>query len=198
MNNLPRLFALYIGLNITEIPSDAIVPVSGNQSNLAVVEVTGKYHNLTVKSNAFQHLNLATITFFKTTIKTIEKDAFKVNSETGFIYTDIQFIGCNLTGETFQNGSFDGKNRINVMFLDSDINYLSEGAFKKVLNNRYGSILFPESRYTSSLDCSDCRNYWLIKENRQNQVPYANCKGEGHKKSLFDDDIKSKLSQKCK
>ena len=196
---MPRLFALYIGLNITEIPSDAIVPVSGNQSNLAVVEVTGKYHNLTVKSNAFQHLNnLQLITFFKTTIKTIEKDAFKMNSETEPISIYIQFIECNLTGETFQNGSFDGKKRIDVVFLDSDINYLSEGAFKKVLNDRYGSILFPESRYTSSLDCSDCRNYWLIKENRQNQVPYANCKGEGYKKSLFDDDIKSKLSQKCK
>ena len=197
---MPQLATLSIGLNITEIPSNAIVPVSGNQSSLFFVGVTGKYHNLTVKSNAFQHLSqLLEIDFHETTIKTIEKDAFKVNSETGFISTDIQFIGCNLTGETFQNGSFDGKNRINVMFLDSDINYLSEGAFKTVLNNNLGSIdLYTNGpQRNSELDCSDCRNYWLIKENKQQQVTHANCKGEGHKK-LFDDDIRSKLSQKCK
>ena len=198
---MPKLISLDIGLNMTEIPPNAIVPV-GDQTSLLFLTITEKYHNLTVKSNAFQHLNqLSEIIFFKTTIKTIEKGAFKLNSESKLTSIGIQFENCNLTGETFQNGSFDGISKpIEIIFSDSDMNYLSEGAFKTVLNNHRGSIdLFTVvSSQNSKLDCSDCRNYWLIKENKQKQVTNAICKGEGNKKSLFDDDIKFKLSQKCK
>ena len=197
---MPQLATLSIGLNITEIPSNAIVPV-GNQTKLTFLTIIGKYHNITVKSNAFQHLSqLLEIDFHETTIKTIEEEAFKLNSESGLTSIIIQFYKCNLTGETFKNGSFDGLSKpIKITFRDSDINYLSEGAFKTVLNNNLGSIdLYTNGpQQNSELDCSDCRNYWLIKENKQQQVTHANCKGEGHKK-LFDDDIKSKLSQKCK
>lgn len=38
---------------------------------------------------------------------------------------------------------------------------------------------------------------WKIKLYKQKQVTYANCKGEINK-YLFDPDVKSKLSQKCK
>ena len=197
---MPQLKSLEIGLNITEIPSNAIVPV-GNQTKLDHLMMIGKHHNITVKSNAFQHLiQLVEIDFHETTIKTIEEEAFKLNSESEFNSIIIRFYRCNLTGETFKNGSFDGLSKpIKITFLDSDINYLSEGAFKTVLNNNLGSIdLYTnETQRNSELDCSDCRNYWLIKENKQEQVNHANCKDEGHKK-LFDDDIKSKLSQKCK
>ena len=197
---MPQLKSLEIGLNITEIPSNAIVPV-GNQTKLDHLMIIEKHHNITVKSNAFQHLSqLVEIDFHETTIKTIEEEAFKLNSESEFNSIIIRFYRCNLTGETFKNGSFDGLSKpIKITFLDSDINYLSEGAFKTVLNNNLGSIdLYTnETQRNSELDCSDCRNYWLIKENKQEQVNHANCKDEGHKK-LFDDDIKSKLSQKCK
>ena len=186
-------------LNITEIPSNAIVPV-GNQTKLDHLMITGKHHNITVKSYAFQHLSqLHEIEFTNTIIKTIEKEAFKLNAKSSFNWIRIRFYRCSLTGETFQNGSFDGVSKpIHITFFNSDMNYLSEGAFKTILNN-HGLINLNlyESNYNSTLDCSDCRNYWLIKENKQEQVINAYCKGGKHKK-LFDDDIKSKLSQKCK
>ena len=48
-------------------------------------------------------------------------------------------------------------------------------------------------QFNSKLDCSDYRNYWLIKENKEKQVTYANCK-DGNRKTLFHSDIKTKLS----
>ena len=77
---------------------------------------------MTVKSEAFQHLKqLETLEFLEITIKTIEKSAFKFNSSNGFPILRIQFNTCNLTGETFQNGSFDGVSKpIEVTFFQSN------------------------------------------------------------------------------
>ena len=47
------------------------------------------------------------------------------------------------------------------------------------------------------IDCEDCKNYWLIKGNKQQHVLNAYCMGN-HNKTLFDQEIKTKLSQKCK
>lgn len=157
---------------------------------------------MTVKSGAFQHLKqLEKLEFLRVTIKTIEKEGFKLNSSNDFSTLKIQFNMCNLTGETFENGTFDGVSKpIEVILLQSNISYLSSGAFKTVLNDPKGVINFFNDdvpQFNSKLDCSDCRNYWLIKENKEKQVTYANCKGE-NRKTLFHSDIKTKLSQKCK
>ena len=85
------------------------------------------------------------------------------------------------------------------MFWKSDINYLAEGAFKSILDNKNSSIILstPATELHSSIDCEDCRNLWLIKENKQSQIRNANCKG-GYNRTLFHEDIKSKLIKKCK
>lgn len=49
----------------------------------------------------------------------------------------------------------------------------------------------------SQIDCDHCKNYWLIKENKKYQVFNAFCKGNPGK-TLFDEDIKTKLTTKCK
>ena len=81
---------------------------------------------------------------------------------------------------------------------NTNINYLNEEAFKTILDNPNGSInLYKvDGRSNSTIDCSDCRNYWLIKQNREKQVFNANCNLLNH--TLFDQEIKTKLSQKCK
>ena len=38
----------------------------------------------------------------------------------------------------------------------------------------------------------DCKNYWLIKQNHENQIFDATCKGD-NKLTLFDVEIKSKV-----
>ena len=48
----------------------------------------------------------------------------------------------------------------------------------------------------SKIDCSDGRNHWLIKEKKDGQV--LNAFGqENHKNILFDQEIQTKLNQKC-
>ena len=67
--------------------------------------------------------------------------------------------------------------------------------FKPALNNSLNLIYFNSIR--SKIDCDDCRNYWLIKENKQNQVTKAHCKANDNL-TLFGQETKTKLSQKCK
>ena len=91
---------------------------------------------MTVKSGAFQHLKQLENEFLRVTIKTIEKEGFKLNSSNDFPILKIEFSMCNLTGETFENGTFDGVSKpIEVTLLQSNISYLSSGAFKTVFND---------------------------------------------------------------
>ena len=86
--------------------------------------------------------------------------------------------------------------------METNISYLAESVFKPVLNNSSNSIDFFDYKiangtWNSKINCDDCRNYWLIKENYQNQVKEAHCKAND-RLTLFDEETKTKLSQKCK
>lgn len=71
---------------------------------------------------------------------------------------------------------------------------MDEAVFKWVLGNEHNTILVDESY--PILECSDCWNYWLIKENKDYQVINANCTNNPSK-SLFDQEIRDLLAQKC-
>ena len=65
----------------------------------------------------------------------------------------------------------------------TNVSYFNEGVFKSVLDNKLNTInIFNE---TSLFDCEDCRNYWLIQENKQNQVKFPICK-HNKTQTLFD------------
>ena len=103
-------------------------------------------------------------------------------------------ISC-LSGESFQSGTFDGSQRpLHILFRNSNISYFDEAVFKSFLDNKQNKIDFFEN--TSLIDCESCKNYWLIKQEKENQVKVPFCK---HKtKKLYDQVIKTKLTQKCK
>ena len=199
INQMTQLESLSIGLNISEIPSNFIQPIGGQPSKLHFISIEA-YQNLTISSDAFKNFNkLEYIHFSHTTFKKIEKDAFQFNEKSNKTLR-ITFWKCNLTGETLQSGSFDGLQRPLKILLRSDLNYLSEGVFKSVLDNEKSSIDFSPEIYPkihSKIDCDDCKNYWLIKEKKQNQVLNTHCK-ENPKATLFDKEIQMKLSKKCK
>ena len=101
-------------------------------------------------------------------------------------------------GDTFQNKSFDGVQRpLNITFELMNVGHLAEETFKSVLNNSKSYIEFNDRflNISSTVHCENCKNYWLIKENKQ-QVNKPECKGS--KKTLFQQEIKTKFSQKCK
>ena len=196
INQMHQLKILDVELNTTEIPSNAFSS-GGNHTELRFLDIMETHHNLTVKSGAFQHLNeLDGITFKHTSISAIENQAFKLNltsSKTSKLY--ITFDWCNITGGIFKNGSFDGHNDrpLSVGFTVTDIDYLDERIFKTVFKNENSTIYF----YFSSLDCFDCRNYWLAKDYNATRVHSTRCNGQ-QGKNLFDEEIKTKLDQKCK
>lgn len=72
---------------------------SVNQTKLKYISITERNNNLTIKSRAFQNLNqLSNIEFEYITIKTIEREAFKLDN----LISDkiiIKFNFCNLTGK---------------------------------------------------------------------------------------------------
>ena len=77
----------------------------------------------------------------------------------------------------------------------SNISYFNEEVFKPVLNDTQNLIAFSE--IGSFIDCKNCKNYWLIKEEKGKQVINSFCKHD-KSKTLFRQEIKTKLTQKCK
>ena len=72
--------------------------------------------------------------------------------------------------------------------------------FKPALDND-DTIYIRDFAFT---DCNDCRNYWLVREDRKSEFTnglFLKCKGgkiSANASSLFDDEIQTKLTQRCK
>lgn len=207
-NRMTKLEQLKIGLNTNEVPS---INPFGNETKLETITLTG--HNLTIKSGTFHHLkNLKDIRIWYTLVN-LENNAFKIdynlklnsnnshsnntNSTRKNPNLHIYFQHCQLK---FQNESFDGLKNTStkISFTDMNMNYLPEEAFKDFFSNKINSIYFSDGIPGSTLDCSNCKNYWLIKHNiTDHQVKSARCINNMFK-TLYDNETKTKLSQKCK
>lgn len=64
--------------------------------------------------------------------------------------------------------------------------------FKPLLNESTRNVI---DFWESKLDCSDCKNQWMIKQNKQTQILFPSCLGSNNK--LFDEEIKNQLNLKC-
>ena len=86
-----------------------------------------------------------------------------------------------------------------ITFDGMNINSLPQEVFKSYLNGTKFNIEPNSVAFTggSTIDCDDCKNYWLIKQNHEDQIFDATCKRD-NKLTLFDVEIKTKLNQKCK
>lgn len=94
----------------------------------------------------------------------------------------IHFFSANSQKNHFINRSFDEIHKdISIESDSSIITYLSEQAFKPVLNNKRNQIVFDygiEWNSPSTIHCNHCKNYWLIKEKKQNYIKNTHCKGD--------------------
>lgn len=189
IHQLHKLDNLFLTLNITEVPTNALF----NCSNISFVYLKSQ-QELVIKSNAFHNLNkLGLLWINDTSIKRIENYAFKFPAKT------VIFENCNLTGETLQNGTFNGLKGYNstISFDNSTIDYIAEESFKSVLDNKNIEILI---NYLVIKDCFNCKNYWLFKEKREKQFSDSfsmKCKSEAGLTPFFSQEIQNKLSQKC-
>ena len=107
----------------------------------------------------------------------------------------ITFISTFVAGDSFQDGTFDGLQRpVKIAFaFDSKTDYIPEKIFKSVLDNKQNKITFFQDSY---INCQNCGNLWLIRDNKQQQIESPFCIGNIHK-HLFDSDVKENLKLKC-
>ena len=194
-----QLTSLTIDLNVNEIPSNAFK--TANQSQLGLIEIRSSKQNLTIKSNAFNNLkNLVYIFFVKINFNRFEKQSlnFDSNSLNQNEKILIEFISSNLNGDSFEPGTFDGVKRpIGLEFFadfdsnPSEIKVIPESVFKSLLNNTKSSI-------NSRVDCLNCKNYWLIRDHKQQQLKYPFCTEANYSnRTLFHQEIQTKLKSKC-
>ena len=199
LNELTELTILQPDLNVTEIPSTVIQPINGQSSKIYLLSIHS-LQNLTIKSGAFQNLKiLERLLFYQTSFQKIQKEAFKLNEEYG-APLNIIFDNCNLTDDTFQNGSFNGiqRDKLAISFKYTNISSFNREVFKPVLDKPKAVInmLYGAFVKNSFIDCENCNNLWLIQENKENQFVFPYCK-QNTDKTLFDEDIKTKLTKKC-
>lgn len=160
---LTNLFNLEIGLDVSEIPTNAL----GHRKRLRLIFMTSKYQNLTIKSGAFQNLeNIFLIHINSTTIDTIEKEAFKFNIKKTNLTSVLELYNVTLHNNTFKFGVFDGLNKpLTIVLQKASINYFDQKVFEPFFDNcEENSVVFQFTPIGSShVDCEDCRNHWLIK-----------------------------------
>lgn len=192
LSQLNRLHSVEVGLNVKEIPSNAITPINQHTSNLTFFTFSSR-QNLTIRTNAFHNLNaLFELRIDSTKISKVERGAFNFSSGEDIL---LYLNELNMTGNSFEEGSFDGnKRRLKIRFLYSNIDYIPENSFNSLLNKTESEIEFFSG---STIDCDDCRNQWLINQ-KQEKVKTPYCRDNQDNKTLFDEEIQSKLKLKCK
>lgn len=194
-SQLTQLKVFEPGLNLDEVPTNAIVPVDGSKSPLTKLVILNRSRNLTVRSGAFQNMiDIPLLKFDEVRITKFEKDAYKLNlTKDSNKQLHILIINSNLSGNSFQVGMFDKsiiKRPILLEFYNVQIDFIPESVFKPVLSNKQTQFSFQ-----MHVHCNHCKNLWLIEKfsNNHSKINLM-CNS---KKKLFDSDIQSKLKAKC-
>ena len=79
---------------------------------------------------------------------------------------------------------------VNINY-ENDVDFLPESLFKPFLDDKNNAISFT----ISTIDCSNCCNQWMIRDNKTDQVKNAICNNNATL-TLFSNQVKDKLS-KC-
>ena len=143
---------------------------------------------------AFYNLeNLTRIQFFHPEIRKIENQAFSFNKKLSQKLT-IEFFFCIMNGSSFDTGSFDGiKRPTQILFQRSNISFIPESSFKSVLNHENSNVRFEYSY----LNCFDCKNHWMIRDQKDKQVNNEKC-NHNTNSTLFSPQIRLKFNTNCK
>ena len=183
---------IYVPLNVTEIPSNAFTFINGIQSKLESVAIDS-YNKLTIKSQAFYNLyHLQRISLFAR-IKKIQAEGFSFKNPSD---KKLSIYFGNLSDETiFEPRSFDGILRpVDIEIVNSNIKIIPETSFKEVMDaNKTNTLIFKDSY----IDCTECKNYWMIKDRHNaTRIKDARCMND-HNSTLFSPYYRSKLVGKC-
>lgn len=179
LNDLTNVERINIYLNVTQIPPNAL-----NLKSLKSITISTQ-NSITIKKNAFYNLDNLDELNFQCGINKIETEAFALG-KCSFNKLKIKFD--NVNGDAFEQDSFKGLQKFVQIIFPNSLQYLPESSLKSVLDNR-SKISAPV------INCNDCRNYWLIKYERDGQISGVNCNQDYE--NLFDSKVKSVFNRIC-
>ena len=177
LNTLVNVERIEIHLNITEIPSKAL-----NLRNLNSIQIRTQ-NGITIKRNAFYNVDHLKELRFRSQINKVENEGFA--SKSSSVQLEIKFD--DVVSNAFQSDSFKGLQRpVQIEF--NSLQHLPESSFKIILDHQ-------NRIRVNEINCKDCRNHWLIENQKDGQVSGVNCNKNGLK--LFDNKSKSLLNRVC-
>ena len=197
VGQLTKLTELYMSVNVSEIPENVITTFDQSESQMKYLWFDNSKQKMTVKSGAFQNLHQIELIGIGAKFNKFEKGAFKLNKKSDKQLKINFYLEKNFTSDVFENGTFDGIQRPVQVCFTGNLNYLPEGSFKSILDqNKQNRIKFDDGVYKTTIDCFDCRNYWLIRDGKKYQLINPHCSFNSSK-FLFDDDVVTKFKAKC-
>ena len=189
LSSLVNVEQISVGLNITEIPSHAFIPFNGKQFKLKTISI-GTPNKITIKKMAFYYLDHLSTIMLPNQIQRIQDEAFAFETKSN---KRLEIIFYNNFNDTIiESRSFDGIQRPTTISFNSNVTFIPETAFKSFLNHADNNIKF-EYHF---INCSDCRNQWLIRDKKDEQLLNATCM---HQKNLtlFSSQIRSHFNSNC-
>jgi hypothetical protein len=156
-------FIVFSNKALTSIPDYAFQPVNGPQNKLKTLDLCCGYSLSKIGKNAFYDLiNLEGLDFYYQNISHIQWNSFWFrHSSNKELQLDLSRN--KLNSSSFEIGSFTNAKR--PLYIDLSFNhitYLDENVFSPFLLglNFENSI----NLYKNPLNCSDCRNQWIIND----------------------------------
>lgn len=180
LNQLVNVERINVHLNINEIPSNAL-----NQTNLQTI-IIHTANKITLKKHAFYSLDHLNELSFECGFDKIESEAFAMKRSS----SKLNMTFYEFDGDLFQPDSFKGLNRPIHIRIHSDLTYIPESSFKSILDNQ-NSI-----NVSLYIDCFQCKNYWLVRDERKKQVEGANCQHD-QSITLFHHEIEYFFKEYC-
>ncbi len=164
ISSMENLKELTIGHSlIDEIPENAFQPINGTKEKLTRIFLMGNKISK-IGNNAFANLNyLEEVDFEYNKLDHISEKAFNFIDSSANSTLNLYLIRCSLNGSSFEKGAFNNFNRPTVLHFNyfdqsNNITFLDQRIFEPFFsaNNKNGIQL-------NTIDCKDCRSFWLIK-----------------------------------
>ena len=137
LSSLVNVKYISVHLNITEIPSQAFMPLNGKQFKLTDINFDTS-DKITIEKIAFyylDHLSTISLPFY---IKRIQDEAFAFGTKSNKIL-EIRFYQ-HLNDIIFDSRSFDRIQRPTTISLNSNVTFIPETPFKSFLNYTNNNI----------------------------------------------------------
>jgi Leucine-rich repeat (LRR) protein len=170
ISSLININVVYLINNmIEEIPDYAFKPINGPQNNLSSLYISD--NNIKRIGNfAFEDLNhLNILSICSNQIVNITKNLFSFENSSDSSLT-LDFRDLPLNGESFESEAFNNLKRpttIDMSLTGENVNrtekvtYLDQHIFEEFFSKDHRNEVT-----LNTIDCKDCRSYWLVKNDK--------------------------------